>query len=289
MGAMTVYRGEMHRRYSALASEGARLITSASGAVTIMHAHFDAFEGEGPALPYAILGLCTAGGGRTHKRGDGFYVDDIWEPGKIGLSLPGEPASGRSPAMSALGIAFDPDDIPSCHGRQISKASLQPVANRLFEDSLTAWIVTALWRDAEAHGASSAFFDHGLSLLLHRLAFLADSAILSPPAGTVRDHIASILGIIEERLDEDLRVEEMAQISGVDARSFTRAFKKETGHTPFSYLTQRRMARARGLLQQGLSVTEVATAVGYANPAKFSAAFRRWVGCVPSQWSRMRR
>jgi len=44
------------------------------------------------------------------------------------------------------------------------------------------------------------------------------------------------------------------------------------------------MQWARGALAQGCSVTEVALASGYANPSKFSAAFRRVVGCSPSAW-----
>ncbi|MNW00509.1 Virulence regulon transcriptional activator VirF [compost metagenome] len=55
---------------------------------------------------------------------------------------------------------------------------------------------------------------------------------------------------------------------------------------PYAYLTQRRMHWAQQALQGGLSVTEVAMACGYANPSKFSAAFRRVVGVSPSTWSR---
>jgi len=46
------------------------------------------------------------------------------------------------------------------------------------------------------------------------------------------------------------------------------------------------MKRAKELLRFGDSVTDTALAVGYANPAKFSAAFRRWVGMTPSAWKR---
>lgn len=45
------------------------------------------------------------------------------------------------------------------------------------------------------------------------------------------------------------------------------------------YLTIRQMERAKELLS---TVSVTVAAVGYANPAKFSAAFRRWVGSTPS-------
>ncbi len=280
-------REETIHRYRRLSSSTGTLVTNAAGTVIVMHGHFPAFEGSGTASPYATLGLCTAGGGRARKYGPGFTVDDEWVPGKIGLALPDQPATGCAPAMSMLGIAFNIDDLPACHGAPISRDSLLPVANRLFNDPLAAWIMTSLWNDADAHGASSAFFDHGLSLLLHRLATLAESdAVEAGPRGDGR--LAGALAMIEQRLDEDLRVGDLAPLTGLDPRSFTRAFKRETGHTPFAWLTRRRMERARTLLREGSSVTEVAGAVGYANPAKFSAAFRRWVGCAPSEWLRKR-
>jgi len=278
---------QMVERYQQLSDCEGQLVTNASGTVIIMHGHFPAFEGEGPGSPYATLGLCTAGGGPTRKFGKGFYVNDVWAPGKLGLALPNEPATGSTPAASMLGIAFRIDDIPACHSPGFDAKALRRVGNRLFDDPLSAWMMTSLWREAEAHGASSAFFDHGLSLLLHRLSTLVDAG--GQEAGVVGDtRLADVLAVIEENLDSDLRVRDLASLARLDARSFTRLFRRETGYAPFGYLTFRRMERAKTLLRQGASVTEVATAVGYANPAKFAAAFRRWIGCSPSRWTRER-
>lgn len=187
--------------------------------------------------------------------------------------------------MGMLGIAFDPGDVPACHGGRPGGDRLARVANRMFDDPIAAWMMTALWRDAEAHGASSSFFDHGLSLLLHRLVNLVEP--LPETSSLVGGgRLALVMALIEERLGEDLRVKEMAPVAGMDTRSLTRAFKRETGCTPFAYLTRRRMERAKTLLREGASVTETAMTVGYANPAKFAAAFKRWLGRSPSQWCR---
>lgn len=153
----------------------------------------------------------------------------------------------------------------------------------MYDDQIAAWMMTSLWREAEAHGAASAFFDHGLSLLLHRLSTLVDSAVASADL-TSDARLADALVAIEENLGGDLRVKDLAALVNIDPRSFTRLFRRETGHAPFGYLTFRRMERAKALLGQGQMITEVATAVGYSNPAKFAAAFRRWIGCAPSQW-----
>jgi hypothetical protein len=53
------------------------LISSASGSVVLSHARFDAFEGQGTEEPYAVLGMCMAGGGRTMKINKHVKMDDI--------------------------------------------------------------------------------------------------------------------------------------------------------------------------------------------------------------------
>jgi AraC family transcriptional regulator len=45
------------------------------------------------------------------------------------------------------------------------------------------------------------------------------------------------------------------------------------------------MEIAKDLLLKGYSVTETSMIVGYSNPSKFSAAFRRLNGCAPKIWS----
>lgn len=214
-------------------------------------------------------------------------LNDVWAPGKVGLALPGPAAKGFSPAMDMLVIAFDLNDVPACHGRQLLKEDLMAVQGQLFEDELASSVLIALLKDAEAHGSSSAFFDHGLSLVLHRLATLREVDARAPvDEQQQKSPLASTLELIEARLEDDLRVKELAAAQGIEPRTFTRMFKRETGYTPYRYLTSRRMIRARALLSADMSVTETAVAVGYANPAKFAAAFRRWVGVPPSDWKR---
>jgi AraC-like DNA-binding protein len=55
------------------------------------------------------------------------------------------------------------------------------------------------------------------------------------------------------------------------------------GVSASDYLRKSRLAAAReALMHEGLSVTEAAYSVGYANSANFSTAFRKHFGYVPS-------
>lgn len=87
---------------------------------------------------------------------------------------------------------------------------------------------------------------------------------------------------IEERLAEDLTIADMAAIVHMSQFHFARAFKAATGTPPHRYLTQRRLERAKVLLEvTRLSVAEVAYRVGFDNKSHFIAQFRKATGATP--------
>ena len=61
-------------------------------------------------------------------------------------------------------------------------------------------------------------------------------------------------------------------------RGFTQAFRQ----TPHDYLTNRRLARARGMIESGSAVLEACVEVGFSSPSAFSRLFRSRYGEAPS-------
>jgi AraC family transcriptional regulator len=53
---------------------------------------------------------------------------------------------------------------------------------------------------------------------------------------------------IDENLNRDIRLYELASISGLSEYHFARSFRQTTGVTPHQYLTQIRIGRAKSLL-----------------------------------------
>jgi AraC family transcriptional regulator len=76
---------------------------------------------------------------------------------------------------------------------------------------------------------------------------------------------------------------ELADLCGLSVRQLRRAFKAETGHTISKFIETTTVGRARTLLADGHSVSEVARKVGFANTSSFSYAFRRATGLRPSE------
>jgi AraC family transcriptional regulator len=92
---------------------------------------------------------------------------------------------------------------------------------------------------------------------------------------------------VTDRLDQSIGLDELADLVALSRSHFCTAFRHATGLTPHEWLTRKRMEQARTLLRTGgLTVTEIALAVGYGTPSAFAAAFRREVGASPSAYRR---
>ena len=91
--------------------------------------------------------------------------------------------------------------------------------------------------------------------------------------------------IIEAEYTSELELDGVARRLATSRRQLQRAFA-EAGNTSFrSYIAQVRMQRALELLQDGsLPVRDVASSVGYRQPAQFAKTFRRHHGAPPSSF-----
>lgn len=279
-------RTGFERRISEVGATPNLSLANASGSVLLAHSGFAPFEGTQGSSPYLMLSLCTGHTGRIATRNDMRRLEGSFRPGTYGLALPNLKSEGLWPGVHMLGIAVDPAHLGWIDAKAMDGA-LAAASQTLQRDPLVVAVMTALWRDAELHGLSSLFFDQGLDLILRHLSEL-DTA--KPSARQVRPlskhQLARAIDLIESRLQSDLRVEELAAALHLDVRSLTRAFRSATGLAPYAYFTRARMELAQRLLMQGLPVVDVALSTGYANPSKFAAAFRKVVGCSPSDWRR---
>ncbi len=86
----------------------------------------------------------------------------------------------------------------------------------------------------------------------------------------------------EERLATPLTLAELAAYASMSVRTFNRRFREETGLTPMRWLTQRRVDRARELLEStDHTVDRVATEAGFGTAASLRQHFVAGVGVAP--------
>ncbi len=101
-----------------------------------------------------------------------------------------------------------------------------------------------------------------------------------PPAGGV-----SVMGRLLSTVGPATPLRQVVQRSGYQRDHLNRLVKGETGLTLGQLRTQRRLARAKELLSQGVRVADVAEAVGVLDQSYFARWFRRQTGQPPSRWS----
>jgi AraC-like DNA-binding protein len=95
---------------------------------------------------------------------------------------------------------------------------------------------------------------------------------------------------MNDRLAEDVSLHDLSLLIGLSTFHLCRAFRQSTGLPPHRWRMQRRLERARELLEgTNMPVMEVAAAVGFDDPSGFAAAFRKALGVSPSHYRRERR
>jgi AraC family transcriptional regulator len=117
--------------------------------------------------------------------------------------------------------------------------------------------------------------------LVRRYSKTVDSAIRH--SGMSPSRLNKVLEYVAAGLEEQLRLAAMAQVAGISPYYFCREFKKTMGITPYGYIVQQRIDRAKALLQDtSMSITEIGAQLLFATPSHFTATFRKLVGCTPS-------
>jgi len=98
--------------------------------------------------------------------------------------------------------------------------------------------------------------------------------------------IHRVIDHVETHLGEELSVETLARVGCFSPFHFHRVFGAVVGEPLMAFVTRLRLEKAAGLLCQnrGLSVGQVAEAVGIAESTVFARAFRRQFGVSASQW-----
>jgi AraC family transcriptional regulator len=95
------------------------------------------------------------------------------------------------------------------------------------------------------------------------------------------------LDYINNNLDRELRLADIAFTLKMSPFYFARSFKQSMGIPPYQYLTQRRIDRAKLLLSNSsLSILEIVQSIGFRSQSHFTRVFREYTGTTPKQYRR---
>ncbi|MFC3961011.1 GlxA family transcriptional regulator [Nocardia jiangsuensis] len=106
-----------------------------------------------------------------------------------------------------------------------------------------------------------------------------------PAPGAHADDLAPTLRWMEDNLATPLSLADIAGAASVSVRTLSRRFRAHTGTTPAQWLLDRRLQRARELLETSdLPVERIATAAGFGSIETLRYHFVRRVGTAPAAY-----
>jgi AraC-like DNA-binding protein len=124
--------------------------------------------------------------------------------------------------------------------------------------------------------------------LLRTLASLfSRHARANPPHWTGHEpaHVDRIQEYLRANLYRNVRLSELAALTGLSKAYIIRSFRRLVGMPPYEWLLQVRIEEARRLLQQGRAISELAIDFGFADQSHFHRRFKRITGMTPAAYA----
>lgn len=243
---------------------GIEAVTIVSDRTFARHTH-DEF-----GLGYICRGGQDSWSGRGHVEACAGNIITV-NPGEVhdGVGRKGAPRHWRM-------LYFDPAVVTDYTERPLSSVEFAaPVLHDLRAVDAVAGAVDALTSTSPSHA-------HAEQALI-----LAFDACLGSICTTVRPRthsspVTTVLDLMMSASDEELCLDDFAQVSGLSRFQILRLFSREVGTTPHTYLIQHRVKRAKRRIAAGMPLAEAAIASGFSDQSHMTRAFTRQFGVPPS-------
>ena len=103
--------------------------------------------------------------------------------------------------------------------------------------------------------------------------------------GLAKYKLRRAIAFMNENLDGDLKLMDIAAVVAMSPYHFARMFKQSTGETPHQYLVQQRLIKAKELLRcSEMAIADIGNLVGYKNPSHFTRVFRQYTKVTPKTY-----
>ena len=212
-----------------------------------------------------------------YNKGDVFIVPAgvphraYWKQPSEGLLLALEPESLVNAAIDSLSDRIEL--IP-----QFATTDL-----RLFQ--IAQWLLIEL----QQQQMGSSLYIESLTTML-RVHLLRNYSAVKPQipdykGGLAKHKLQMAIAFIDENLDRDLKLAEIATLVAMSPYHFARMFKQSTGFSPHQYLIKQRLSQAKELLRRSdMAIADIGYMVGYQNPSHFTSVFRKHTKVTPKAY-----
>jgi AraC family transcriptional regulator len=144
-----------------------------------------------------------------------------------------------------------------------------------------------LWENSSGSEAADVYLDGGLLVsILSQLLVKAGTSLQPDTAIALPQwRLRRVEKYVEDNLDDDINVGDLAAAAGLSQRHFARSFHREVGQTPHRWLMQRRLQRAKDLLvSTEHPVCSIAESCGFASQSHLTKVLKEETGMTPNHW-----
>lgn len=181
-----------------------------------------------------------------------------------------------SPAEPALLIT--PENHPEIHERSV----------QLMKEIEDEYSSNAPLKDASVYGKLLE-----LLVLINRNSTNTNVVFSDVKQNKQKEYIekfVSITDYIKIHCNEEISLDDIAEMSGFSKYHFSRLFREYTGTSYYKYLNQKRIEFAEQLLlDPDVNITEAAVRSGFNSISAFIRMFKQIKGCTPTEFRNMHR
>jgi len=195
--------------------------------------------------------------------------------------------------LDNMGITLDPNFVSATASDNGFASNFEFAEIYKKSDLLIQHIGLTLLAESETDTPAGHLFSDSLiqTLTLHLLAnYTTANASANVVNGGLSGYkLRRVTEYINENLEEDLTLAEIASVADLSQFHFAREFRKSVGKTPQQYLMHQRVERAKELLSQPeLPLVEISLRTGFKNQSHFTTLFRKYTNLTPKIWRELK-
>ena len=104
-------------------------------------------------------------------------------------------------------------------------------------------------------------------------------------SGLSERQILQVVEYVNDHLNQDIKLADLSALLGISQSHLSHRFKQSIGMTPYQYLLQQRIERAKQLLKQSdRSIMDIAFLCGFSSHSHLSKQFRQLTGMSPKTY-----
>ena len=212
-------------------------------------------------------------------------------PGQIRIRPAFVPYSCRTLSASEfVTVSLEPGFLQSVSSGKVApqKWALNFLSG--VEDRFVEGVCMALLGEAQQGGRSGKLYSESLAtslaahLLSHYSNQVQDNTV---KGGLTQRSLRNALEYIHEHLNENISLKTIADAAGLSQFHFARQFKSKMGCPPYQFVLQKRIERAKELLlRRDLSISAIASDLGFSDQSHLTLHFKRLTGSTPRAFAK---